>query len=81
VINLRKEGDVPFIYDSTVHEDKFVGEDIRFCDEYTRLWKEGVFSQPIWVWPDLDLNHAGYRGNLHEYLIEKNKQSKTAVLC
>jgi len=61
------------IYKKTLDRDgdnyKPRGEDIYFCDEYTKLWKEGVFDQPIWVWPDIDFNHAGYRGNLHEFLL------------
>lgn len=64
---LTGEGEIPFVFRTdTTYE--FTGEDFCFCDDYTELYHEGVFRQPIWVWPDIDFNHAGYVGNLHEFL-------------
>jgi len=46
----------------------FVGEDYCFCDDYNKLYEEGVFKEPIWIYPDITFNHDGYVGNLHESL-------------
>jgi hypothetical protein len=64
---LTGEGEIPFIFRTdTTYE--FTGEDFCFCDDYMELHYEGVFEQPIWVWPDLTFDHDGYVGNLHEFL-------------
>jgi hypothetical protein len=70
---VAKSGEVPMIFrtDTSLKDGKprqFVGEDYCFCDDYTKLYKEGVFDQPIWVYPDITLNHDGFVGNLHEAL-------------
>ena len=60
-------GDVPMVF-RTSTQGTFVGEDYCFCDDYLKLYEEGVFEQPIWVYPDITFNHDGYVGNLHESL-------------
>ena len=57
-------------------EGIFVGEDYCFCDDYNKLYEEGVFDQPIWIYPDITFDHDGYLGNLHETLTEKASLTK-----
>jgi len=52
----------------------FVGEDFAFCDDYMKLYNEGVFDEPIWVWPDIDFVHDIYPCNFHQFLLEKGKE-------
>jgi hypothetical protein len=61
------DGLIPMVF-RTETEGTFIGEDYCFCDDYTKLYGEGVFDQPIWVYPDITFNHDGYVGNLHESL-------------
>jgi hypothetical protein len=42
---------------------RFMGEDYAWCDDYVTRYNE-----PIWVWPDFDFDHDGYKGNWHKYL-------------
>jgi hypothetical protein len=67
---IRKNGDVPLVF-RTSREGKFIAEDYCFCDDYNKLYEEGVFDQPIWVYPDITFDHDGYLGNLHESLINE----------
>lgn len=60
-------GDIPMLFRINTH-GKFIGEDYCFCDDYTQLYEQGVFLQPIWVYPDITFNHGGFVGNLHESL-------------
>ena len=60
-------GEVPLVF-RTDKSGTFIGEDYCFCDDYTELYEEGVFEQPIWVYPDITFNHDGYVGNLHDTL-------------
>ena len=69
VCSIGEHGEVPMVF-HTVYGDHFVGEDYSFCDDYNKLYEEGVFEQPIWVWPNLTFDHDGFIGNLHESLIE-----------
>lgn len=70
---VAKEGWVPMVFD-TKKEGTFVGEDYCFCDDYTKLFNEGVFDQPIWAYPDINFNHAGYEGNLYNALEAEEKR-------
>ena len=63
--------DVPMVF-RTHKEGTFIGEDYCFCDDYNQLHQQGLFDQPIWVYPDITFNHDGYVGNLHESLSETN---------
>ena len=59
--------DVAQVFKTDVLEDgRFIGEDFYFCDRYVE--KYGV---PIHVFPNIDFNHAGYQGNLNDYLEKK----------
>jgi len=68
-----KDGWTPMVFRTETGE-KFIGEDFCFCDDYNALYEEGVFDQPIWVYPDITFDHAGYLGNLHESLSEGNDE-------
>ena len=70
---VAKSGEVPMLFrtDTSLKDGKvrqFVGEDYCFCDDYTELYRQGVFKEPIWVYPDITFDHDGYVGNLHESL-------------
>ncbi len=69
---LMREGDMPMVF-RTETKKKFTGEDYCFCDDYNKLYEEGVFDQPIWVYPDITFDHDGYLGNLHESLMEEDE--------
>ena len=58
---------VPMVF-HTVYGERFIGEDYAFCDDYNALYEEGVFDQPIWVYPDITFRHDDFLGNLHESL-------------
>ena len=77
IANLPEHGDVPWLFGTKFDEERrFVGEDFVFCDKYMKLYREGVFDQPIWVWPDFDFNHGGYKCNYQHWLaksIEENE--------
>lgn len=67
VCEIQKDGKVPMVFRMNT-EGVFIGEDYCFCDDYNALFEEGVFDQPIWVYPDITFDHDGYVGNLHESL-------------
>ena len=59
-----QDGPVPqLFYTKTDEENRFVGEDYCFCDDYIKK-----YNKKIPVWPDIDFIHGGYKGNLLEYL-------------
>ena len=66
--DLQQDKGVPLVF-RTSTDERFIGEDYCFCDDYNELYKEGVFDQPIWVYPDITFNHNGYVGNLHTTLM------------
>jgi len=65
--NVSRRGNVPMVF-RTHMEGTFIGEDYCFCDDYNKLYEDGVFDQPIWVYPDITFNHDGFVGNLYESL-------------
>ena len=65
---IKNLGSIPMVF--TTRTDKvFVSEDYCFCDDYNHLYEEGVFEQPIWIYPDITFNHDGFVGNFHKYLV------------
>lgn len=59
--------EVPRLFYTTIVDDnRFMGEDFAWCDDYVRKYKE-----PIHVWPDLDFVHGGYECNFHQWLNRK----------
>jgi len=71
-----QEGPVPqLFYTKTDKDNKFVGEDYSFCDDYTK--KYGI---PIPVWPDIDFTHGGYECNYLAWLEEKIKTDESKAI-
>ena len=67
-----QKGPVPRLFYTKVDDqNRFVGEDFCFCDDYIARYKE-----PIAVWPDIDFTHGGYKGNFHQYLNQKAEEQK-----
>ena len=62
-----QDGPVPMLFYTKLNEEnKFMGEDFVFCDDYVAKYKK-----PIHVWPDIDFVHGGYEGNLAKYLADR----------
>ncbi len=59
---------VPLVFKIKRENGRMIGEDFSFCDDYMELYREGVFKEPIWVWPDIDFEHDGIKCNFHEWL-------------
>ena len=73
---LDQHGKVPWLFYTKFDEEhRFVGEDFAWCDDYMRYYEEGVFSEPIWVWPDFDFTHGGFECNYLQYLSRKAEES------
>lgn len=69
-----EDGPVPqLFYTKLDEENRFVGEDYCFCDDYVKR-----YGKPIHVWPDIDFVHGGYAGNLAGYLANKIEEQKKA---
>ena len=73
-------GPTPMVF-HVRHDGTFIGEDYCFCDDYNELYKEGVFDQPIWAYPDINFDHDGILGNLHESLLENNEVPGLTDAC
>lgn len=59
-----QKGYVPQLFYTKVDEEnRFVGEDYCFCDDFTER-----YGKQIWVWPDWDFVHSGYKGNYARWL-------------
>lgn len=73
-----QEGPVPWLFYTKFDEDgRFVGEDFTFCDDYRKK-----YGKDIPVWPDIDFDHGGFKGNWHNYLnrlIEEEEKMKAAM--
>lgn len=41
----------------------YMGEDFAWSDDYRKM-----FNTDIWVWPDFDFEHAGFKGNWHKFM-------------
>lgn len=72
-----QDGPVPrLFYTKLDEENRFVGEDFSFCDDYVARYKKYI---PVWT--DFDFVHGGYKCNFHKYLqaeIEKQEQATTS---
>ena len=69
VTDLNQGGLTPMVF-HVRHDGKFIGEDYCFCDDYNELMELGLFDQPIWAYTDINFDHDGVLGNLHQRLIE-----------
>jgi len=56
--------DVPRLFYTFINDEgKFVGEDYAWSLDYV-----AQTGKPVYVWPDFDFTHAGYKGNWHNWL-------------
>lgn len=66
-VYIEGEGEIPWIFETGFRESdghlKFIGEDYSWCDKYIE-----EFGGPIYVWPDFDFEHAGYKCNWHKFM-------------
>ena len=44
----------------------YMGEDFSWCDDHKK-----IFDTPIYVWPDFDFVHGGYKCNWHEFMMKQ----------
>lgn len=76
-ISIRGQSDlIPWVFhtkmvDTDLGNRTFVGEDFAWSDLYTQIFKE-----PIWVWPDFDFIHAGYKCNWHKFIMKQIKKAE-----
>lgn len=69
VSKFEEHGELPMLFETRdTEEGLFMGEDFAFCEKYMKMYREGIFDQPIWVWPDFDMVHGGYKCNYGEWL-------------
>lgn len=52
-----------------VRNGRFFGEDFAFSE----VWKS--IGGKIWCWPDISFDHAGTKGNYHQYLLARPKHA------
>jgi hypothetical protein len=77
IVELVDQGPTPWLfYTGPDKDDRFVGEDFAFCDDYMALHKAGVFEEPIWAWPDFDFIHGGHECNWQQYLAQSVKTGR-----
>lgn len=53
-------------YTQVLKDGAYMGEDFSFCEDYVARYKKSIY-----VWPDFDFTHGGYKCNWHEFM---NKQ-------
>ena len=62
-----QEGTVPELFYTTINEDnRFIGEDFAFCDDYVKR-----YGEKIPIYPNIDFVHAGYECNFNDFLEAK----------
>ena len=62
-----QDGPVPRLFYTKIDEqNRFVGEDFAFCDDYVKK-----YNRPIPVWPDIDFEHGKFPCNYNKFL-ERN---------
>ena len=66
-----QKGQVPWVFHTKFDDqNRFVGEDYAFCDDYIAR-----YGKHIPVWPNFDFIHGGHKGNLSEFLARMNPQA------
>jgi hypothetical protein len=59
-----QEGTVPELFYTYINDDdRFIGEDFAFCDDYRKK-----YNKKIHVFPNIDFVHGGFECNLNDYL-------------
>ena len=62
-----QKGTVPrLFYTKLDEENRFVGEDFSFCDDYVKK-----YGKYIPVWTDFEFTHGGYDCNFHPHLLKE----------
>lgn len=70
-----QKGPVPWLFHTKFDEqNRFVGEDYAFCDDYVKR-----YGKMVPVWPNFDFTHGGFSGNLSEYLERKYEAHQKAT--
>jgi hypothetical protein len=78
-VKIHGQGEVPWLfYTKMDDQNRFVGEDFSFCDDYRTR-----YGKPIHVWPDIDFVHGGHKGNFLRFIerqieIEEQKKGEAA---
>lgn len=71
-IKVAGQGPVPrLFYTKLDNNNRFVGEDFCWCDDYMEQ-----FDEPIWCWPDFDFVHGGFKCNYQQWLAKQVEQRK-----
>ena len=69
-----QKGPVPWVFHTKLDdEQRFVGEDYAFCDDYFTQ-----YGKRIPVWPNFTFIHGGHKGNLSEFLERMNSATNTS---
>ena len=76
---LHGQPDVPQVfYRDILPDGRFIGEDYKFCDDYREM-----YGDDIYVWPDFDFVHGGYKCNWHNFIMKQieaaEKEEKEAA--
>lgn len=70
-----QDGTVPRLFYTYLDKDnRFVGEDYAFCDDYRKK-----YGEMIPVWPNFDFVHGGFKGNLSTFLERKIQEENPAT--
>lgn len=70
-----QNGPVPWVFHTKFDEqDRFIGEDYGFCDDYVAKYKENI---PVWT--NFNFTHGGYDGNMFEFLTKEVDKQKQAM--
>jgi hypothetical protein len=69
-----QNGPVPWVFHTKFMDEKFIGEDYGFCDDYV-----AKYGKNIPVWTNFDFIHGGYTGNMFNWLSEQKDKHDAAV--
>lgn len=71
-IKVAGQSPIPKLFYTRIDEEnRFVGEDFCWCDDYLEQ-----YGEQIWVWPDFDFVHGGYKCNYQKWLSKEIKDSE-----
>lgn len=69
-----QDGTVPRLFYTKIDdENRFVGEDFCFCDDYMKK-----YGKPIPIWTNIDFTHGGYECNLSDFLEKQIEKEEAA---
>jgi hypothetical protein len=74
-VDIEGQGRVARLFYTKIDEnDRFVGEDFTFCDDYKKK-----YGKPIAVYPDLEFKHGGFKGNYKAYIQKCQEEAAKTV--